>query len=160
LENGVEPFSQFYRKYRDQLFAYLLRMTNDYHLSCDLMQESFTRCLSRYGANHGSARLLYTVARNARIDAYRKREAGQIRSDEVSVDRNDPEHHMLQKESCRNVMRAMEQLRTDERELLALVASTDLSYRSIGKVVGISEGNVRVRVHRARLNLKKILESD
>ena len=36
----------------------------------------------------------------------------------------------------------------------------DLDYKSIGKVLGISEGNVKVRVHRARKKLEETLAGE
>ena len=36
----------------------------------------------------------------------------------------------------------------------------DLNYKEIGKVLGITEGNVKVRVFRAREQLLKILGED
>ena len=55
------------------------------------------------------------------------------------------------------MLAAIGQLRLVDRELIALVASGSLSYREIGKLLKISEANVKVKVHRARLRLKAIL---
>jgi RNA polymerase sigma-70 factor (ECF subfamily) len=61
------------------------------------------------------------------------------------------------RDEYRRVLSAMDALESDERDILALVISSDLSYREIASIAGISEANVKVRVHRARLNLKEIL---
>ena len=45
------------------LFAYLMRITGDYYLSGDIMQESFTRYLDRYGKQKQSAPVLFKIAR-------------------------------------------------------------------------------------------------
>jgi RNA polymerase sigma-70 factor (ECF subfamily) len=58
----------------------------------------------------------------------------------------------------RRVLSAMETLAEDEREILVLAAGDDLSYREIASLVGISEVNVKVKVHRARLKLRKTLK--
>ena len=54
------------------LLAYLMRITGDYYLSSDIMQESFTRYLDRYGKRKQSAPLLFKIARNALLDYQRK----------------------------------------------------------------------------------------
>jgi RNA polymerase sigma-70 factor (ECF subfamily) len=54
-------------------------------------------------------------------------------------------------------MDAIKRLPPFDRELIALVAGADLSYSQIGKVLNISEANVKVKVHRARIKLKEIL---
>jgi RNA polymerase sigma-70 factor (ECF subfamily) len=61
------------------------------------------------------------------------------------------------REEYRRVLGAAGQLEKDERDLLALVVSGDLSYREIASICSISEANVKVKVHRARLKLKEIL---
>jgi RNA polymerase sigma-70 factor (ECF subfamily) len=53
----------------------------------------------------------------------------------------------------------MQQLEPEERDVLALVVSNDLSYREIARITGISEGNVKVRVHRARVKLRKMMNT-
>ena len=45
----VNTYSFFYKENKDRLYAYLLRMTGDRQLALDLVQESFTRYLGRYG---------------------------------------------------------------------------------------------------------------
>ena len=65
---NVVKFRSFYNSYRDRLFAYLVRLTGDYYLSGDIMQESFTRFLTRYGSNSPNGALLFAIARNAALD--------------------------------------------------------------------------------------------
>ncbi|MCK4984749.1 MAG: sigma-70 family RNA polymerase sigma factor, partial [Desulfobacterales bacterium] len=55
------------------------------------------------------------------------------------------------------VIAAMQRLKDNERDILALAISDGLSYRDIASIVGISVENVKVKVHRTRLKLKKIL---
>ena len=69
----MDAYSGFYRANKDKLFGYLMRMTGDYQLACDIMQESFTRLLARYGPKAPDVALLYTIARNAVYDNARKR---------------------------------------------------------------------------------------
>jgi len=139
------------------LFAYLLRMTGDGQLSSDLVQESFTRCLSKYGRNGNNRALLYTVARNAALDALNKRREERMRGDEALSSLRDPECQLIEKESYRRMIGAIQKLNPVDRELIALLATETFSYREIGKLLNIRETNVKVKVHRARLRLKAIL---
>ena len=61
------------------------------------------------------------------------------------------------KDRWKQVLKAMEQIGEDDREILLLVAGGELSYREIGTVLGLTEVNVKVRIHRARLRLKELL---
>ncbi len=49
----------------------------------------------------------------------------------------------------------MQQLGEEERDTPALVVSSDISYRDMAEMTGTSERNVKVRVHRAKVKLRK-----
>jgi RNA polymerase sigma factor (sigma-70 family) len=139
------------------VFAYLLRLTGNYQLSIDLTQESFTRYLSRYGRNGNNGALLYTIARNAALDAMRKRREESLQGDDEASPAGDPERQLIQKQAVKRMIAAIQQLNPVDRELVALLATEAFSYKEIGKLLNISETNVKVKVHRARLRLKAIL---
>ena len=153
----METYGSFYRTHKDKLFGYLMRLTGDYQLAGDIMQESFTRMLEHYGPESQNVKLLFTIARNGVFDdvrkkAHRKEQIGDI--EEPSIDL---EQQLLVREEYKQVMAAMQRLEETERDILALIVSSNLTYRDIAEVTGISEANVKVKVHRARVKIKKIL---
>jgi RNA polymerase sigma-70 factor (ECF subfamily) len=156
--DNVDPYADFYRKNRRPLFGYLLRLTGERQLAWDLTQESFTRYLAQYGSACTSGSLLYAIARNAALDVLRRRGRRQAAGPGPEVAAESPEQRVIQKQACQRVLTALEDLDPGDRELLVLVVVRELSYREIGLRLGISPGAVKVRVHRARLALKKILE--
>lgn len=153
----MRSFQSFYTVNKGKLFAYLMYMTGDYQLSCDIMQESFTRLLERYGHNSHNRSLLFAIARNAALDDARKKKRIDAVTTEEPEDARDQEQRMLVRESCRDVLAAMQNLKKKERDILSLVVSTDLSYREVAELTGMSEVNVKVTIHRARVKLRKIL---
>jgi RNA polymerase sigma-70 factor (ECF subfamily) len=153
----VDRYGAYYRQHKDKLFAYLMRMTGDYHLSSDIMQESFTRYLEHYSQELPSISLLYTIGRNALFDHWRKEERRSPLEGDQADCSDDPEGTLMIREEYRRVVAATAELKKDERDLLALAVSGDLSYREIASICRISEANVKVKVHRARLKLKEIL---
>lgn len=154
----MDLFKTFYQQHKERFFSYLLRMTADFELARDLMQESFTRYLESYGVEKLMPALLYTIGRNALLDHLRKRRRVTVMEEEPPDQSYDQARNHLIKETYREVLAAMQTLPSDEREILAMVISGDLSYKEIAVVVGISEANVKVKVHRARVKLKKKLE--
>jgi RNA polymerase sigma-70 factor, ECF subfamily len=153
----VDTFRSFYRTQRKKLFGYLMRLTGNYQLSSDIMQESFVRYLEHYGPQTQNVSLLFTIARNLVWDNTRKKtNTNELKNDIEDVMFN-PEEQLLVRESYRNVLSAMKKLKKDQRDLLALTVSSDLSYREIANILGISEANVKVKVHRARILLKELL---
>jgi RNA polymerase sigma-70 factor (ECF subfamily) len=155
----VADFRAFYRKHRDGLFAYLIRSTADYDRASDILQESFTRLLEKYGEDQRNPSLLYAIARNAVVDGYRKSGRHTALLEERQASGPDAESQMLVREDYRRMLAAMQELGREERDLLSLVASSGLRYSEIAAIAGISEANVKVRVHRARLKLRKILNA-
>ena len=157
--DGMRKFKAFYDKHKDMFFAYLMRSTGDYYLAGDIMQESFTRCLERYGKDAPNAALLYTIGRNLIFDNARrqKRNAG-FQAEQIDP-AGDHEHYLMVREQYRQVLSAMQKLEADERDILALVVSSQLSYREISSITGFSEANVKIKVHRVRAKLRKILQA-
>jgi RNA polymerase sigma-70 factor (ECF subfamily) len=58
------------------------------------------------------------------------------------------------------VRAALADLTTEERTLLAMRYSADLTYASLAELLGLPEGTVKVRLHRLRSRLRGALESD
>ncbi len=154
----MDNFQDFYKKQKDKLFSYLMRMTGDYYLSMDVMQESFLRCLDKYRDKTVNNSLLYTIARNVFIDMRRRDKKKDGLDKDVEDQGADPENEYRIKQEYKKVMSAMESLEEDEREILALALTENLKYREIASIMGINEGNVKIKVHRARLKLKEILQ--
>ncbi len=153
----MKSFSNFYRLNKEKLFGYLMRLTGNYQLSCDITQESFTRMLAHYGPKMHKTSLLFTIARNAVKDNARKNHYRDEPPQVTETDTMDTEQMLLIREEYRQVLAAMKQLEKTERDILAMVVSSDLTYNEIAAVVGISEANVRVKVHRARARLRALL---
>lgn len=153
----MKDFKGFYNEHRENLFSYLMRLTGDYYLSNDILQESFTRCLEHYGSHTRNVSLLYTIARNTLSDHFRRsrREYHQVEDPEDTT--SNQEHVLMVRQEYRQVLAGMQKLNKDERDILALTLSGELSYKKIASIVGISQGNVKVKVHRARMKLREIL---
>ncbi len=153
----MNTFRKFYIENKEKFFGYLLRKTGNYHLSADIMQESFTRYLERYKDREESPALLFTIGRNLLYDHFRKNRGDTSYEDELHGEGTGQEEAYGIKEEYQGVLRAMEKLDDEERDILSLVVSSNLSYREIAKITGNSEGNIKVKIHRSRTKLKTIL---
>ena len=69
----MENCERLYRDNRERVLRFLLHLTGDVELARDLVQETFARYLSRYGRDSEQLGLLFTIARNAGLDALRRR---------------------------------------------------------------------------------------
>jgi len=151
-------YREFYNDHKDGLFNYLMRMTGDYELASDIMQESFTRYLEHYRDKPKRVSLLYTIARNALFDNLRKQKYQTALNEEEEDQSSDQEAVMMVRQDYQRVLSAMQHLGNTERDILTLVISGELTYKEIASITGISVANVKVKVHRARLKLKEALK--
>jgi len=155
----MSDYGLFYRDWKNKIFNYLVRMTGDGILAGDIMQETFTRHLGHYGEANRDTPLLYRIAHNCFMDEMRRRrKQGEVTETEGQQPSIDQGHRLMIRSEYRCVLSAMASLEENEREILSLAAGGELSYSEIASLVGISEANVKVKVHRARLKLRKILK--
>ncbi len=157
----MNRFRQFYTDYRDKLFGYLLRKTGNAHIAADLAQETFTRYLERYKNHEQSPALLFTIGRNLFYDQTRQaqHQSRIIANEDIVQDMvADQEETYLARERSGKILAALEKLGDEERDILALVVSSVLSYQEIADIRKCSVANIKVKVHRARQKLKKILQ--
>lgn len=155
----VDKFTEFYKNNRDKLFGYLLRRTGDYHLAADILQESFTRYLERYRKRELNVSLLFTIGRNLLYDNSRRRRTTIPYNEQQGGAVKDEEAVFLVREESRTMLAALQQLAPEETDILSLVVSSDLSYKEIAELTGTNETNIKVKIHRSRLKLKKILRT-
>jgi RNA polymerase sigma-70 factor, ECF subfamily len=157
----VNTFKDFYIRQRQRFFAYLIRRGVDYDMACDIMQESFARIHEKYSVENLAPQLLFTIGRNLLMDALRKRRKHNACAlDDAVLPVDGPEHHLMVRDEYRRVLAAMRHLEDSERDLLSLVVSSELSYREIAELTGLSEANVKVKIHRARKKLRTHLGAE
>lgn len=153
----MENCERLYRDNRERVLRFLLHLTGDVELARDLVQETFARYLSRYGRDSEQLGLLFTIARNAGLDALRRRRTSTLPERETADPRRDPEHQLIDRQEMDRLLAAIRRLDDTDRQLVALLATGTFSYREIGRLLDLSETNVKVRVHRARLKLKALM---
>ena len=152
-----EQYKAFYLEYKAKLFRYLVYRCGDNDVARDITQESFARYIQHYGgAATLSPALLFTIARNALIDVHRYRD--RFPQAEATVASSTPpvEEQLIVREQSARVTEALAQLSEIDREVLVLAVG-GVPYKEIAGTLDISVTNVKVRVHRARMQLKKIL---
>jgi RNA polymerase sigma-70 factor (ECF subfamily) len=74
-------------------------------------------------------------------------------------DPSDNPESLLEKKMIQDlVQRGLLQLKGEQRELIVLRDLQGFSYEEIGKLFSLPEGTVKSKIHRARMDLKEILE--
>ena len=71
---------------------------------------------------------------------------------------NNPEILCEKKMIQEFIQRGLLKLKEDQRELIVLRDLQGFSYEEIGELFSLPEGTVKSKLHRARMDLKQILE--
>ena len=111
----------------------------------------------KFGGHGHFSVWMYQIARNVMIDALKKKARGPEYRDQSAlhmVTDETGETELLENERSQMVHKALNALNDDQKEVLILSRFQNLKYREIGKILGCSEGTVKVRVFRALKNLK------
>jgi RNA polymerase sigma factor (sigma-70 family) len=155
----IKKYRQFYETYKSKLFRYLMFRCADYEVSRDIMQESFTRHY-QYSKNNPdfSPAFLFRIARNALTDYQRHKNNYTLIQNYTPQPSREPESDFILREECEIVAAGFKKLLRSDREILGLVVS-GLPYKQIGEILGLSESNIKVRVHRARVRLRDIIKN-
>lgn len=140
----------------DKLYRYCYMKTRHPQTAEDLTQETFLRFLRthEYEECGVNAAYLYTIARNLCTDFYRAKKAEPLeQADEIStVDSNERQATRLALEQ------AMEFLSEEERDLLFLRYTNEVSVGETAKILGISRFAVHRREKHALSQLRKQLD--
>ena len=158
-------FKSLYDSTFQILFRVASRITNSREAAEDLCQESFIRLYERNMVfpNHEEAKYwLIRVVKNASLNyakrKERERKAYQKAFREDHRQEETGEGLLVKKETSEEVRKALEKLPEGLRIVLIFKEYAEMDYKEIGRVLGISEGNVKVRVFRARERLSAFLQ--
>jgi RNA polymerase sigma-70 factor (ECF subfamily) len=161
--------SQFRRLYDSTfqvLFRVAYRIAGSAEAAEDLCQESFFRLYEKNmvfpnpeEAKYWLIRVVKNAALNYAKRKERERKAYQRAFREDHRREETGEGLLVKKETSEEVQEALKELPENLRMVLILKEYAEMNYKEIGKVLGISEGNVKVRVFRARERLAAILNA-
>ncbi len=159
----VERLGLLFERHSGPLFNFLWRMTGSREQSEDLVQDVFFRVLKYRHTFRDEAQFstwLYRIARNAHIDVLRKRKPETTLDEEAQLHRShdNQERDLLRDQDAGLLLKALQSLPADKRELLVLSRIQKLRSKEIAEILSCTAGSVRTRVHRAVADLRFAFE--
>lgn len=155
-EGESEMLGVLFERYHGTLFSFYVRLMGDRGVSEDLVQEVFLRILRYRGTYQPGTPFrpwLYQIARNARMDHYRKTPRHETFEPEM-VPPIVPTDSAQEQQEGALLHRALMQLSEDRREVLILARFQELKYTEIARLLGCELNTVKTRVHRALQDLR------
>jgi RNA polymerase sigma-70 factor (ECF subfamily) len=124
----------------------------------DLFQEITIQLWKSFPGFKGEAKFstwMYRVALNTAITLFRKPKKNQSQAVDIDVSSLKMEYEEDQdnEHKLKKMYKAIYELSDIEKALIMMYLE-DKSYREIGEILGITEGNARVKMNRAKNNLK------
>lgn len=164
-EDESYTFRDVYDEVFPVLFKIVYNIIRNRTIAEDLCQEAFIRYYNRripISSISESRYWLIRVAKNLAFN-YRKRKIREVSAvDKLRQEglkfQEDSQIELVKEETVALVKEALDNLPVKYRSVLILKEYGELNYKEIGKILHISENNVKIRVYRARVLLEKKLK--
>jgi len=159
-------FDYIYEKYKRLLLSRAFDIVKDHALAEDAVSEAFIRAyrnLHKIGEADSpqTVSFLVTITKNVAINIYNK-EKRMTPIDITEYDEADDfdmEELIEFKDETLNALQLVDSLREELKAVFLLKYAHDMNHKQIASVLGITENNVTVRLHRAKAKLIKMVKS-
>ena len=166
LLGNMESFDKLVDKYRNTVIAFINTYVKELDVAEDLAQDVFVYVLinkKEYDFKYSMKTYFYTIARCRAINYLNRKKKILFMEDcfihEIGV--NQTEEQILVDEERVRINKAIEKLNSNQqKKIIYLVDIEDMSYKEAAKILDMSLPQVKMTLHRARKNLKKILEKE
>ena len=128
----------------------------------DLCQEIFVKIFQKYESFEQKSSVgtwIYRIAVNTCLNQLRKEKKNSTQPiSEKEIEKTETTTHTTKEDNLQLLQFCIQKLNEIDRILITLVLE-DIPYTQISETLGISEANVRVKVHRIKKELKKLFET-
>lgn len=165
-ESDRDKFEYIFSKYKKLMLHRAYSILGDYQLAEDAASEAFIRIYKNLHKidtpdSAEAAAFVVTIVKNTALtllNRYKSQQAEEL--DQYRSDGFDLEEETLAQISADRVYSLIDSIREEYRSVFLLKYAYDLSHREIGELLGISENNVTVRLHRAKKSLAELLRKE
>ena len=171
LAGNTAAFGELVRRYQDRLYNTVYRLVDNADDALDVVQDAFLHAYQSLDSFKGDSLFftwLYRIAVNTAISMKRKKrvmvridagpngDAVMEPYDTSEVSR--PGHALEQAEQETRIQKALARLSPEHRAVLVMKDMEGEKYETMAETLGVPIGTIRSRLHRARLELREVLE--
>lgn len=153
-----KEYNQCVNRYADNVYRFIVKNLRHEEDAKDIVQTAFEKLWRNREVveSDKSKSYLFTIAYNQMIDHIRKNKRIQLQDDFSEDERvqNHPNGNLK-----KALMEALNRLNETQKSLVMLKDYEGYSYEEIGGIMGLTESQVKVYLHRARLLLRNYLVS-
>jgi RNA polymerase sigma factor (sigma-70 family) len=159
----TNAFSILVTKYQDVVFSIALKVLKNRNDAEEIAQETFIKAFRSISSFRGKSKFstwLFSIAYNTCITSVRKKKFPTTSIDQVQL--NDEEEDwddfdLTGEERSKMLEMSLKKLPEDDYTLVILYYYEEQSIEDISRIAGLSESNVKVKLHRARKKLHLIM---
>jgi RNA polymerase sigma-70 factor (ECF subfamily) len=173
LKGDPAAFGQLVRRYQDRLFNTMFRLVDNAEDAQDVVQEAFLSAYQSLDSFKGHSEFftwLYRIAYNTAISLKRKQRVtlslsagGAGEGNHEPLDESDltrPGQGLERAEEERRIQAALNRLSPEHRMVLILKDMEGQKYEAMAEILQVPIGTIRSRLHRARSELRAILQQE
>jgi RNA polymerase sigma-70 factor (ECF subfamily) len=156
-------FGQLYDRYSNKVYRKCMGFAKDHDIAQDMVQDVFIKVFDQLQKFQGKSRFstwLYTITYNFCVEYYRrnsKHTFTDINNQPDEIDETEEERALLQTRSDK-LKKALKKISADDREILVMKYRDQVPIREIMDALNISESAVKMRLARARLRAKEVID--
>tara|TARA_B100001989_G_scaffold189158_1_gene138432 strand:+ start:296 stop:913 length:618 start_codon:yes stop_codon:yes gene_type:complete len=166
LQRGdARALDTFYRTYARTVLAWAIRLGGPRLDAEDIAQDVFAVAFRRIGSFRGDSRLstwLFSITRNVIYNARRRAAIRRMVAldavPEPAAGQPLADAHLERHQRREQVQAALEQLKSNQREVLVLMDLEGRTAPEVGEMIGIPPGTVYSRLHYARKAFAAVLD--
>ena len=167
LHGDQKAFAFLVNQYKDVSFTLAKRLVKNDMDAEEVLQDSFIKVYTSLSSFKHEAKFsswLYRIVYNTGISFIRKKNYDISSFEDSNIDPSDLSEfnhgfvNLSKKEQSYFIKNAIEKLKPDDSFILTLYYYEDKNTIEIAKITGLSESNIRIKMHRARKSLQKKLE--
>jgi RNA polymerase sigma-70 factor (ECF subfamily) len=173
LQGNTAAFGELVRRYQERLYHSVYRLVDNAEDAQDVVQEAFLSAYQSLDGFKGDSLFftwLYRIAVNTAISLKRKhrvvlrmetgRNGDHLIEPLDTSDESRPSHALEQAEQVCRVREALGRLSAEHRTVLVMKDMEGQKYETMAEILQVPIGTIRSRLHRARLELREVLEKN
>ncbi len=171
LSGQEKALAMLINRHKDKMFTSVYMLVRDRSLAEDILQDAFVKIVStlktgRYNEEGKFIQWAMRIARNLVIDHFRKAKKMPMVNDSegndvfsyINVYEENQEDFVIRNEKEDKIRRLIEELPSEQREVLVLRHYAELSFKEIADLTNVSINTALGRMRYALNNLRKLIE--
>ncbi|PQJ78134.1 RNA polymerase sigma factor [Polaribacter porphyrae] len=169
MKGDINAFTFLVDNYKNMVFSLAFKMTKSKEEAEEISQDTFIKAyknLQKFKGDSKFSTWLYRIAYHTSLDAIKKnkKEQNTFEINEVTFNQIKSVEYILEgierKERAKVMENCLQKLPDEERSIIWMFYYDELSLKEIIEVTGLSQANLKVKLHRARKKLLTIVEKN